>query len=190
MWLWYFLIILTYYFYEHPKQMLNFQPTNNLWLLERTVSMRRFFWAPKTNVKIDGWENIHNFTLNYFCLSRHLHDSVWEKSKIRLRLYAPWDGSFEHPKRMLKLMDEKIFTILRWIIFAYLGLCMILLCAERSLKSGCTFKLSDYQLMRIVPVEHTAKKNSQTVRMCRVFWVLDGHRCNSMLCCVIILHLV
>ena len=25
-----------------------------LWVLKRTVSMRRFFWAPKTYVKIDG----------------------------------------------------------------------------------------------------------------------------------------
>ena len=24
-----------------------------------------------------------------------------------------WDGSFEHPKHMLKLMDKKIFTFLR-----------------------------------------------------------------------------
>ena len=25
-----------------------------------------------------------------------------------------WDGSFEHPKHMFKLMDKKIITILRW----------------------------------------------------------------------------
>ena len=25
-----------------------------------------------------------------------------------------WDGSFEHPKHMLKVMGKKIFTILRW----------------------------------------------------------------------------
>ena len=41
-----------------------------LWVLKRTVSLRRFFWS-------------------------HL------------------DGSFEHPKHMLKLMGKKIFTILR-----------------------------------------------------------------------------
>ena len=34
-----------------------------LWVLKRTVSMRRFFWAPKRYVKIDGWENINNYTL-------------------------------------------------------------------------------------------------------------------------------
>ena len=28
-----------------------------------------------------------------------------------------WDGSFEHPKHMLKIMGKKIFTILRYYIF-------------------------------------------------------------------------
>ena len=27
---------------------------------------------------------------------------------------SQWDGSFEHPKHMLKLVGKKIFTILRW----------------------------------------------------------------------------
>ena len=39
-----------------------------LWVLKRTVSMRRFFWAPKTYVKIDGYENIYNFKLIFFWL--------------------------------------------------------------------------------------------------------------------------
>ena len=30
------------------------QPKRMLWVLKRTVSMRRFFWAPKTHVLIDG----------------------------------------------------------------------------------------------------------------------------------------
>ena len=34
-----------------------------LWVLKRTVSMRRFFWAPKKYVKTDGLENIYNFIL-------------------------------------------------------------------------------------------------------------------------------
>ena len=29
---------------------------------------------------------------------------------------SQWDGSFEHPKHMLKLMGKKIFTIERWKI--------------------------------------------------------------------------
>ena len=39
-------------------------------VLKRTVSMRRFFWAPRTHVKLDGQENIRNFTLNFFSLSQ------------------------------------------------------------------------------------------------------------------------
>ena len=39
------------------------QPKHMLWVLKRTVSMRRFFLAPKIYVQIDGLENINNFTL-------------------------------------------------------------------------------------------------------------------------------
>ena len=42
------------------------QPKHMLWVLKRTVSMRRFFWAPKTYVQTDGFENIYNITLNNF----------------------------------------------------------------------------------------------------------------------------
>ena len=31
-----------------------FHPKHMLWVLKRTVSMRRFFWAPKTHVQTDG----------------------------------------------------------------------------------------------------------------------------------------
>ena len=34
------------------------QPKHMLWVLKRTVSMRRFFWAPKTYVQADVLENI------------------------------------------------------------------------------------------------------------------------------------
>ena len=37
-----------------------------LWVLKRTVSMRRFFWAPKMYVKTDEQENIYNLTLKMF----------------------------------------------------------------------------------------------------------------------------
>ena len=37
-----------------------------LWVLKRTVSMRRYFWAPKTYAKTDELENIYNFTLKNF----------------------------------------------------------------------------------------------------------------------------
>ena len=42
------------------------QRKHMLWVLQRTVSMRRFFLAPKTYVKVDGKENIYNFVLNNF----------------------------------------------------------------------------------------------------------------------------
>ena len=34
-----------------------------LWVLKRTVSMKRFFWAPKIDVKTDGLEKIYYFSL-------------------------------------------------------------------------------------------------------------------------------
>ena len=43
-----------------------FQPKHMLWVLKRTVSMRRFFWAPETYAKIHRLENINNFTLKFF----------------------------------------------------------------------------------------------------------------------------
>ena len=33
-----------------------------LWVLKRTVSARRFFWAPKQMFKMTAEEDIHNFT--------------------------------------------------------------------------------------------------------------------------------
>ena len=44
------------------------RPKYILWVLKRTVSMRRFFWAPKTYVKTNGYENIYNFRLIFFLL--------------------------------------------------------------------------------------------------------------------------
>ena len=37
-----------------------------LWALKRTISIRRFFWAPKTYVQTDGLVYIYNFTLKTF----------------------------------------------------------------------------------------------------------------------------
>ena len=39
-----------------------------LWVLKRTVLMRRFFRAPTTYVNIDGLEDINNFMLKNFGL--------------------------------------------------------------------------------------------------------------------------
>ena len=41
-----------------------------LWVLKRTVSLRRFFLAPKTYAQNYASENIYNFTLTQFlCLN-------------------------------------------------------------------------------------------------------------------------
>ena len=37
------------------------QPKHMLRVLKLTVSLRRFFWAPKKYVKPDGLENIYNY---------------------------------------------------------------------------------------------------------------------------------
>ena len=56
------------------------QPKHMLWVLKRTVSMKRFLWAPKTYVKTDGKDNIYNFMLKILFIwtygsvdSAHLH---------------------------------------------------------------------------------------------------------------------
>ena len=43
-----------------------FQQKYMLWVLKRGVSMRRFFWAPKTYITTDGQENINIFTLKMY----------------------------------------------------------------------------------------------------------------------------
>ena len=55
------------------------QPKHMLWVLKRTVSMRLFFWAPKTYVKTYRYENIYNFTLTQFVyLNLYLFEIVQE----------------------------------------------------------------------------------------------------------------
>ena len=40
------------------------QPKHMLWVLKRTVAMRRFFWAPNYRLNLMCKKNINNFTLN------------------------------------------------------------------------------------------------------------------------------
>ena len=58
-----------------------------LWVLKRTISMRWFFWAPKTYAKNYGLENIYNFTLNLFV---YLDLCCW-KSHVAAQIVA-WQG--------------------------------------------------------------------------------------------------
>ena len=46
-----------------------------LCVLKNTMSMRRFFWAPKTYVKTDWWENFH-----YFALKNVVYLDLWKVS--------------------------------------------------------------------------------------------------------------
>ena len=60
------------------------------WVLKRTVSMRRFFWATNTNVRIDGQEIVLNFTLKHFWLGDnrfelYLVENTEDKFFFRIR---------------------------------------------------------------------------------------------------------
>ena len=68
-----------------------------LLVLKRTVSMRRFFWAPKTCVKIDGYENIYSFTLKIF-----VYLNLWLKS-----LERPTCNSYEDTDTKTYKEDDK-----------------------------------------------------------------------------------
>ena len=62
-----------------------------LCVLKRTVSMRWFFWAPKTYVKTDGLENIYNFTLkNFVDLNLSIYNFLigWSISMYRLNMHS------------------------------------------------------------------------------------------------------
>ena len=61
------------------KNILIPQPNHMLWALKRCVSMRRFFWAPKTYVQTDGLENIYNFTLKNF-----VYLNLWYKQIVKV----------------------------------------------------------------------------------------------------------
>ena len=57
------------------KQKNNFlisQPKHMLWVLKRTVSMRRFFWAPKTFAYNIGKKIFTILHTENFCLSKHV----------------------------------------------------------------------------------------------------------------------
>ena len=63
-----------------------------LWVLKRTVLMRRFFRAPKTDVKTDEKENIYNLTLKIcvylnLCLLTYLLTLLCYKETILQRNY-------------------------------------------------------------------------------------------------------
>ena len=86
---------------------LSSQPKYMLCLLKRTVSMRWFFWAPKTSVKTDGYENIYDFTLQFFayldlcllsstyhcCRAHKLHQAKISQSRYHIVCFEPLSPS-------------------------------------------------------------------------------------------------
>ena len=62
-----------------------------LWVLKSTVSMWRFFWAPKIYVKTDRKENIYYFTLKEICplLIRILSEG-WSGLPLNIHFKFPW----------------------------------------------------------------------------------------------------
>ena len=78
-----------------------------------------------------------------------------------------WDGSFDHPKHMLKLMGKKIFTLLSSKIFVYLNLwysrtCTCFIFAE--LKDGVKilrtrFHSSSFKLSKLWPTGYTSSSS-------------------------------
>ena len=47
-----------------------------LWVLKRTVSMRQFFWAPRTYAKNYWKEYIYDFTLKFFVYLNYVKTSL------------------------------------------------------------------------------------------------------------------
>ena len=69
---------------------------------------------------------------------------------------SKWDGSFEHPKHVLKIMGNKIFTILRWNFFVYLNLCF---------SSGSWFDSRSFSFTGQEPPDSVRSTSSQTPRV-------------------------
>ena len=86
-------------------------------------------------MKTVGQENINNFTLkNFVYLNLYVIFQAYNKRKIKNIFFLSFnqniccgyskelsclDGSFERPTQILKMMDKKIFLILRSKFFVY-----------------------------------------------------------------------
>ena len=87
-----------------------------LWVLKRTVSMRRFFWAPKTYVKIDGLENIYNCMLKIF-----VYLNLWLALFAIIKIQNYWDIINNDP-----LKYTMGYPDLYWTLWIYLLGCKVL----------------------------------------------------------------
>ena len=88
---------------------------------KRTVSMRWFFWAVKTYVKTEGWENICNFTQNFVHINLLLLIYTDYRSRWKLQ---PKSG-FWSLWMALHILSKIGFSMMYWpdsektIIFTY-----------------------------------------------------------------------
>ena len=64
-----------------------------LWVRKRTISMRWFFWAPKTYAYSYGLEDIYNFTLK-ICAYLNLCLTVANKNHLHMQNYIQTANSF------------------------------------------------------------------------------------------------
>ena len=81
-----------------------------LWLLKRTVSMRRFFLAPKTYVKTAGQEIFYNFTLENFVYQ----NLCWSKNILYLHSLMSFLPSLLFLQLFLytlKFIKNKVLTL-------------------------------------------------------------------------------
>ena len=91
-----------------------------LWVLKRTVSMRRFFRAPKTHVTIDGYENNYNFTIIKFpyldcqsvlyLIQRHIRAMTWKNQ------YKDWTQSVDSDQPGYPPSLTRVFAICTLLI--------------------------------------------------------------------------
>ena len=84
-----------------------------LWVRKRTISMRWFFWAPKTYAKNYGYENINNFMQKIFTYLNLRYVMVFLKE-----LYEKVDlNKFQTVKEVFGLESWKMCHVIPEAIF-------------------------------------------------------------------------
>ena len=88
-----------------------------IWLLCNINININIFWCniTVTSVNLKIFEQAFNRKIVFLFLNQHICCGYSKEP-------SQWEGSFEHPKHMLKIIGKKIFTILHWN-FVYLNLC-------------------------------------------------------------------
>ena len=127
------------------------EPKHMLWVLKRTVSMRRFFWAPITKAKIDLKGNNYTLTIEIlpygsvimFVLACETvcAAEIWkvlEQSKYRI---ARKNGQIKVSKKIIFFSVEKVndsahelsakkFFFLSCVCYAFVRVCLFVPCGH------------------------------------------------------------